>query len=98
MSGEPGALRNRLVIATAIWREATNDPLPKLAPGDPADQIEQFELKVVDLLCGEATPETAKRIADQTWDMVEDRPDSDQVKKRVVECHDRLAKLSHKPE
>jgi hypothetical protein len=97
MGAEPGALRNRLVIATAMWREATDDPLPKMPPGDPAEQIEQFELKVVDLLCSEATPETAKRIADQTWDMVEDRPDSDAVKQRVVECHDRLARLSHGP-
>jgi hypothetical protein len=98
MSADPKALRNRLVIATAIWRETTDDPLPKLPPGDPADQIEQFELRVVDLLCGEATPETAKRIADQTWDMVEDRPDSDPVKQRVVRCHDDLAKLSTRPE
>jgi hypothetical protein len=98
MSADPKALRNRLVIATAIWRETTDDPLPKLPPGDPADQIEQFELRVVDLLCGEATPETAKRIADQTWDMVEDRPESDPVKQRVVKCHDELAKLSHGPE
>jgi hypothetical protein len=95
MSANPGALRNRLVIATAMWREATEEPLPKMPPGDPAEQIEQFELKVVDLLCGSATPETAKRIADQTWDMVEDRPDSDPVKQRVVQCHDELAKLSH---
>jgi hypothetical protein len=94
MSAEPKALRNRLVIATAMWREATDDPLPKLPPGDPADQIQEFEIKVVDLLCGEATTETAKRIADQTWDMVEDRPDSDPVKQRVVRCHDDLAKLS----
>jgi hypothetical protein len=94
MSTEPGALRNRLVIATSIWREATDDPLPKLPPGDPAEQIEEFEIRVVDLLCEEATPENAKRIADQTWDLVQDRPDGDRVKQRVVECHERLAKLS----
>jgi hypothetical protein len=98
MSADPKALRNRLVIATAIWRETTEDPLPKIPPGDPAEQIEQFELRVVDLLCSEATPETAKRIADQTWDMVEDRPDSDPVKQRVVKCHEELAKLSRGPE
>jgi len=97
MSADPKALRNRLVIATAMWREATEDPLPKMPPGDPAEQIEQFELKVVDLLCSEATVETAKRIADQTWDMVEDRPEGDPVKRRVVECHEQLAKLSHGP-
>jgi hypothetical protein len=94
VSTEPAALRNRLVIATSIWREATDDPLPKLPPGDPAAQIEEFEIRVVDLLCGEATPESAKRIADQTWDLVQDRPDSDPVRQRVVECHERLAKLS----
>jgi hypothetical protein len=94
MSTEPGALRNRLVIATSMWREATEEPLPKMPPGDPAKQIEEFEIRVVDLLCSEATPETAKRTADQTWDLVQDRPDGDPVKQRVVECHERLAKLS----
>ena len=93
MSTSPGALRNRLAIATSMWREATDEPLPKLAPGDPADQIQEFELRVVDLLCQEATVESAKRIADQTWDLVQDRPDDDPVKQRVVECHERLAKL-----
>jgi hypothetical protein len=97
VSTSPGALRNRLVIATSIWREATDEPLPKLPPGDPAEQIEEFELRVVDLLCNEATPESAKRIADQTWDLVQDRPDEDRVKQRVVECHERLAKLSAGP-
>ena len=43
-------LRNRLLVATSMWREATGDPLPKLAPGDPADQIQSFELKLVDRL------------------------------------------------
>ena len=94
MSDGAAALRNRLLIATTLWREATEDPLPKLPPGDPAEQIEEFEVRVVDLLCAEATPETAKRIADQTWDLVQDRPDDDRVKQRVVDCHERLAKLS----
>ena len=94
MSTDPGALRNRLVIATSMWREATDEPLPKLPPGDPAAQIQEFELRVVDLLCQEATPQTAKRVADQTWDLVQDRPDDDPVKKRVVECHEKLANLS----
>jgi hypothetical protein len=97
VSADPKALRTRLVIATAMWREATEDPLPKMPPGDPAEQIQQFEIKVVDLLCSEAVPETAKRIADQTWDMVEDRPEDDPVKRRVVECHEQLAKLSRGP-
>jgi hypothetical protein len=94
VSTEPGALRNRLVIATSMWREFTEEPLPKMPPGDPAKQIEEFEIRVVDLLCNEATAENAKRIADQTWDLVQDRPDGDPVKQRVVKCHEHLAKLS----
>jgi hypothetical protein len=95
MSEAASALRNRLLIAATLWREATDDPLPKLPPGDPAGQIESFELQVVDLLCREATPETAKRVADKTWDLVHDRPEADAVKRRVVECHEALARLRH---
>ena len=94
MSDAGGALRNRLLIATTLWREATDEPLPKLPPGDPAAQIQEFELRVVDMLCEGATPQTAKRVADQTWDLVQDRPDGDPVKQRVVECHEKLANLS----
>ena len=88
------ALRNRLVLATAMWREATNDPLPKMPPGDPERQLETFEIKLVDLLCSQATPDTARDTADRTWDLVHDRPDDDPVKRRVVECHEALARLS----
>ena len=95
MSDGAAALRNRLLIATTLWREATGEPLPKLPPGEPAGQIEAFELQVVDLLCRDATPETAKRIADKTWDLVHDRAETDAVKQRVVECHESLARLSH---
>lgn len=87
-------LQNRLLIATALWRDATEDPLPRLPPGDPADQIQELELRVVDLLCREATSQNARDVADQTWDMVHDRPDSDPVKQRVVQCHERLARLN----
>jgi hypothetical protein len=48
---------------------------------------------VVELLCRDATPETAKRVADKTWDIVHERPDSDRVKQRVVECHEALAQM-----
>jgi hypothetical protein len=89
----PRTLQNRLVIATALWRESTEEPLPRLPPGDPAQQIEQLELMVVDLLCREATPETARDVADRTWDLVYDRPDDDPVKRRVVACHEALARL-----
>jgi hypothetical protein len=88
-------LRNRLLVATAMWREAVGEPLPRLAPGDPADQLQTFELRVVDRLWELATPETAREIADRTWDMVHDRPDDDPVKQRVVECHEALARLTH---
>ena len=88
------ALRNRLVIATSMWREATEDPLPKLPPADPLAQIEGFELQVVDLLFDQATPETARQVAEKTWDLVHDRPDDDPVKRRVVEGHEQLARLS----
>jgi hypothetical protein len=81
-------------MATTLWREASNDPLPRLAPGDPADQIRELELLVVDLLCREATRDNAREVADKTWDLVYDRAEDDPVRKRVVECHDHLAKLS----
>jgi hypothetical protein len=95
MSDGAATLRNRLLIATTLWREATDDPLPKLPPGEPAAQVEAFELQVVDLLCRDATPETAKRLADKTWDLVHDRAEEDPVKRRVVECHEALARLRH---
>ena len=87
-------LRNRLVMATQMWRDATEDPLPRMDPGDPADQLQAFELTLIDMLCGKATPETARDVADKTWDLVHDRADDDLVKRRVVECHEALARLS----
>jgi hypothetical protein len=93
-----GALRNRLVIASAMWREATDEPLPRMPPGDPERQIEAFELRLVDLLCSQATPETAHAAADRTWDLVHDRPDDDPVKRRVTECHEALARLAARRE
>ncbi len=87
-------LRNRLLVATGMWREATGEPLPKMPPGDPADQIQNFELRLVDRLFETATPETARDVADRTWDLVHDRGDSDPVKKRVVEIHESLAKMT----
>ncbi len=87
-------LRNRLLVATGMWKEATGEPLPRLAPGDPADQLQSFELQLVNRLCEGATPENAREIADRTWDLVHDRPDSDPVKKRVVECHESLARMA----
>lgn len=91
---DAAALRNRLLLASGMWRNATGEPLPKMAPGDPAEQVQAFELKLVELLCSQATPETARSTADQTWDLVHDRPDSDPVKQRVSACHEELARLS----
>jgi hypothetical protein len=91
---DPIKLRNRLLVATGMWKEATGEPLPRLEPGDPADQIQSFELRLVDRLWESANPETAREIADRTWDLVHDRPDNDPVKMRVVECHEALARLT----
>jgi hypothetical protein len=87
-------LRNRLLVATTMWRETTREPLPKLEPGDPAAQIEAFELKLVEVLCENATAASARDVADRTWDLVHDRPDTDAVKQRVVSCHEELARLA----
>ena len=88
-------LRNRLVMATQMWREATTEALPRMPPGDPTEQLAAFELKLIDMLCAQATADTARDVADKTWDLVHDRPDSDRVKRRVTECHEQLARLSH---
>jgi hypothetical protein len=91
---DPITLRNRLLVATGMWKEATRDPLPRLAPGNPADQLQSFELQLVDRLCQSATPENAREIADRTWDLVHDRSDDDPVKRRVIECHEALARTA----
>ncbi len=87
-------LRNRLLVATGMWKEATGEPLPRLEPGNPTDQIQEFELKLVNRLWETATAENAREIADRTWDLVHDRPDKDPVKRRVVECHEALARIT----
>jgi hypothetical protein len=88
-------MRNRLLVATGMWKEATGgQPLPRMTPGDPADQIQEFEMTLVNRLWDSATPENAREIADRTWDLVHDRPDSDSVKRRVVECHEALARMT----
>jgi hypothetical protein len=87
-------MRNRLLVATGMWKEATGEPLPRMRPGNPADQIQEFEITLVNRLWESATPENAREIADRTWDLVHDRPDSDPVKRRVVECHEALARLT----
>ncbi len=91
---DPAALRNRLVMATSMWRETTDERLPRMPPGDPVAQLEGFELKVADLVFAHATAQTARHVAKQTWDLVHDRPDTDPVKQRVVAGHEHLARLS----
>ena len=91
---DPIQLRNRLLVATGMWKETTGEPLPRMAPGKPVDQIRDFELTLVNRLWETATPENAREVADRTWDLVHDRPDSDPVKQRVVECHEALARMT----
>lgn len=90
----PAALRNRLVMATSMWREVTDEPLPRMPPGDPVAQMESFELQLVERLFTAATPETARDVAKMTWDLVHDRSDEEPVKQAVVAGHEWLAKLS----
>jgi hypothetical protein len=90
------SLRNRLLIATTLWKEAVREPLPKMEPGDPESQVQAFELRLVERLCEGATPDSAGEVADRTWDLVHDRPDDDPVKQRVTECHEALARLSRR--
>ena len=86
-------LENRLAIAAGMWREALDEPLPKLQPGEPAAQVQEFELRLVDAMCEQATAANARAVAEKTWDLVHDRPDDDPVKVRVTQCHERLARL-----
>lgn len=97
-SREAKALQNRLLLASSMWKEATDDPLPKLPPGDPAAQLEQFELQLVELLGSQATPESARDTAQKTWDLVHDRPEDDPVKRAVKDIHEgRLLELTARP-
>jgi hypothetical protein len=91
---DPITLRNRLLVASSMWKETTGEPLPRLAPGDPSDQVQSFELRLVDRLWESANAENAREIADRTWDLVHDRGDADPVKRRVVECHQALARIT----
>ena len=54
----------------------------------------ELRIKLVDRLWETATAENAREVADRTWDLVHDRPDSDPVKRRVVECHEALARMT----
>jgi hypothetical protein len=91
---DPITLRNRLLVATSMWKETTGEALPRLDPGEPADQLQSFEIKLVDRLWESATADTARDVADRTWDLVHDRGDDDPVKQRVIACHEALARLT----
>ncbi len=84
MALDPITLRNRLLVASAMWKETTGEPLPRMAPGEPAEQIQSFELQLVQRLWDSAKADNAREIADRTWDLVHDRPDEDPVKQLVV--------------
>ena len=86
-------LQNRLVLATVTWRDLVGEPLPKLPPGNPEDQVQTFELLLVERVCADATPASVRQVAERTWDLVHDRPDDDPVKRRVVACHAELARF-----
>lgn len=88
------ALQNRLALAAGLWRGVVKEPLPKMEPGDPVDQVQAFEIRVVDAVCELATAETARKAASATWDLVHERPDTDPVKQHVTEWHGKLARLS----
>src|ERR1700751_242447 len=92
---DPITLRNRLLVATAMWKETVAEPLPKMDTGEPAEQLQNFELRLVERLWESATPDNARDVADRTWDLVHDRPDDDAVKMRVVQCHEALARMTH---
>ena len=81
-------------MATGLWRETTDEPLPRMPPGDPLEQLQGFELKVVELVFAHASADTARQVAEKTWDIVHDRPDDDPVKQRVVKGHEELARLA----
>ena len=87
-------LRNRLLVATGMWREVTGEALPRLPPGSPEQQVQQFELLLGERLWDAATVENAREIADRTWDLLHERPEADAVRQRVVECHEALARIS----
>ncbi len=91
---DPVTLRNRLLVATGMWREVVGGALPRLPPGSPQEQVQTFELLLVERLWESATPESARDVADRTWDLVHDRPEGDPVRQRVVECHEALARIS----
>ena len=90
-------LRNRLVVATNTWKMYVDEPLPRIPKADPIDQIQAFEMALIEKLAEGATAQTASEVAERTWAIVDDRDDSDPVKARVMEIHSDLLKLGPPP-
>ena len=86
-------LRNRLVVATNTWKMYVDEPLPRMTKADPADQIQAFEMALIERLAADANPQNASEVAERTWAIVDDREDGDPVKARVMEIHSELLKL-----
>ena len=71
-------LRNRLVLATAMWREATANRFPRMPPGEPGRAARGVRAAAGGpALQPRPRPQTARDVADKTWDLVHDRPDDD---------------------
>lgn len=77
-----------------MWKETVAEPLPRMPPGEPDQQLQSFEIQLVDKLWESATAENARDVADRTWDLVHDRDEGDPVKQRVIACHEALARIT----
>ena len=72
-------------MATAMWREATDDPLPKMPPGRAGRSDRGTSSFSWSRCCSpRRRPRPRRKVADLTWDLVHDRDDGDPVKRRVV--------------
>ena len=91
---DPITLRNRCWSPPGCGRRRPASRCPGWLRATPPTRSRASSCKLVDRLWESATPENAREIADRTWDLVHDRPDDDPVKRRVVECHEALARMT----
>ena len=92
---DPVTLRNRLLVATGMWREVTGEVAAEtVARARPSSRCSSSSCCSWSGCGSRATAENAREIADRTWDLVHDRPEGDPVRRRVVECHEALARIS----
>ena len=75
------------------WLGHSLSAAPAYSPG----HIAELPPSEIEAVYAVLSLQSARRIADQTWDIVHDRPDDDPVKLRVVKCHEALARLSAGP-